>query len=387
MTPGPSARPEPSNPPEPHGPPGLPDTATLPVATAADAEAMQQRLVAAIAAHFPDAALFRADAGVVPGLGRPDTTRRAEAALAAAFGAQDACLVQGAGTGAIRTALSAGPWAEGDRRIIAHDAPDYATTAATFRDGAAEVVRADFDDPAWAGALAHDPARWVHVQHARQRLTDRHQPADVVAAAAASGRRVIVDDNYAVFRTPRIGVELGAAASAFSLFKLHGPEGVGVVLGDADIVGRARAANYSGGGQVQGHQALAALQALVMVPLNWAAQSRASLALAERLAGGAVPGIVDARPANVQDLCVVALLDRPLATALPGWAARHGAAPFPVGSNSRYEITPLVYRLSSSTLADRPGLRDWAVRINPMRAGADLTESILRAALTEGEGS
>ncbi|MDA0563894.1 aminotransferase class V-fold PLP-dependent enzyme [Streptomonospora sp. S1-112] len=367
------------------GRPELPATAPLPIATAADAERAQQRLVAAVAAHLPGAEQFRADAGVVPGTGRPDTTRRVEAALADAFGAPDACLVQGAGTGAIRAALSAGPWAEGTRRIIAHDAPDYSTTATTFRDGAAEVVRVDYEDPAaLAAALAGDPARWVYVQHTRQRLADRHSPAEVVAAARAAGRRVVVDDNYAVFRTPRTGVELGADVSAFSLFKLHGPEGVGVVLGDAEVVARARAANYSGGGQVQGHQALAALQALVMVPLNWAAQARAAVELRDLLAAGGVPGIVDARLANAQDLCVVALLERPVAEHVPAWAARHGAVPYPVGSNSRFEITPLVYRLSSAALAAQPELRSWAVRINPMRAGAPLTASILRAALAEG---
>lgn len=366
--------------------PSLPETTPLPIATADDALAAQQRLVAAIATHFTDGALFRADVGVVAGLGRPDTTARAEAALAQAFGAEDACLVQGAGTGAIRAALSAGPWSEGQRRIIAHDAPDYSTTATTFRDGLADVARVDFDDDAALGAvLAEDPARWVYVQHSRQRLADRHQPADVIARAVAAGRKVVVDDNYAVYRTPRTGVEHGATVSAFSLFKLHGPEGVGVVVGDGELVGRARAANYSGGGQVQGGQALAALQALVMVPLNWAAQAGAVTELASRLAGGEVPGVVDVRLANAQDLCVVALLDRPVAAQLPAWAARHGAAPFPVGSNSRHEITPLVYRLSSSTLTAQPELADWAVRVNPMRAGAELTARMLRSALAEGD--
>ncbi|RLV57020.1 aminotransferase class V-fold PLP-dependent enzyme [Aeromicrobium phragmitis] len=366
--------------------PSLPPTTPLPIATAEDAIDAQQRLVEAIAEHFPDGAMFRADVGVLPGLGQPDTTRRAELALAQAFGAQDACLVQGAGTGAIRAALSAGPWARDERRLLAHAAPDYSTTGTTLHDGAADVVRVDFDDAAALDhALAEDPARWVYVQHTRQRLTDRHRPGDVIARARAVGRRVIVDDNYAVYRTPRIGVEYGASVSAFSLFKLNGPEGVGVVLGDADIVEQARAANYSGGGQVQGGQALAALQALVMVPLNWAAQARASVELAELLAAGEVPGIVDARLANAQDLCVIALLDRPVAAQVPQWAARYGAAPYPVGSNSRHEITPLIYRLSSSTLDAQPELRDWAVRINPMRAGARLTARILRDAIAGGD--
>ncbi len=364
--------------------PVLPITTPLPVISAAQAVDAQQRLVAGVAEHLSDGAVFRADAGVVPALGQPETTRRVERVLAQAFEVDDACLVQGAGTGAIRAALSAGPWAEGRRRLIVHDAPDYSTTATTFRDGLVECVRVDFEDlEAVRRVIEGEPTAWVYVQHTRQRLADAHQPADVIALASAAGRRTIVDDNYAVFRAPRIGTELGADVSAFSLFKLHGPEGVGVVLGAGDVIDRVRHANYSGGGQVQGHQALSALQALVMVPLNWAAQAEASVELARALSAGAVDGIVDARLANVQDLCVIALLDEPVAEQLPRWAASQGAAPFPVGSNSRYEITPLVYRLSSSTLEAQPELREWAVRVNPMRAGARLTADLLRRALAE----
>ncbi|MDO9381055.1 MAG: aminotransferase class V-fold PLP-dependent enzyme [Nocardioidaceae bacterium] len=366
--------------------PALPSTAPLPATDLDQAFALQQRLVAGVAEAFPDGAMFRADVGVVPGLGRPETTARAERVLAAAFDAPAACLVQGAGTAAIRTALSAGPWAEGDRRLLLHDAPDYSTTATTLSDGAVTAVRVDLDDAAALDEALADPdgPAWVFVQHTRQRLTDSFDPTAVVEAAVRAGRRVVVDDNYAVVRTPTIGVQHGASASAFSLFKLHGPEGVGVVLGDQDLVERAHRANYSGGGQVQGAQALAALQALVMVPLNWAVQARETRRVAERLAAGEVPGVVDAVLANAQDLCVLALLDEPVAADLPARAASVGAAPFPVGSNSRHEITPMVYRLSSSTLAGRPDLRDWAVRVNPMRGGADLTIDLLRRALDRG---
>ncbi|MEE6273310.1 aminotransferase class I/II-fold pyridoxal phosphate-dependent enzyme [Georgenia wangjunii] len=365
------------------GRPTLPATTPLPALDTAGAFALQQRLVAATCASLPGEALFRADVGVVPGLGRPETTARVERVLAEALGAEDACLVQGAGTGAIRAALSAGPWREGERRLLLHDAPDYSTTATTFRDALVEPVRVDMDDADAIAAALADPAspRWVYVQHTRQRLSDAFNPMDVVALAREHGRRVVVDENYAVVRTPGIGVEHGAAASAFSLFKLHGPEGVGVVLGDADVVAAAHAANYSGGGQVQGHQAIAALQALVSAPLNWARQSEEVYRLAEALRAGAVPGIADAAVANVQDLCVVALLETPTADDVRRRAAENGAAPYPVGSNSRYEIAPMVYRMSSSTLEAQPELRDWTLRINPMRASADLVVDILRRSL------
>lgn len=368
--------------------PELPSTTPLAATTPEQALVIQQRLVRALTKHFPNGALFRSDVGVAPGLGRPETTARVELALAEAFEAPAAALVQGAGTGAIRVALSAGPWCEAQasgraRRLLVHEAPDYPTTAVTFDDAGVTLVRADANDPAaWAAALADpDCPEWVYLQHTRQQLTDSYDLAEVIAAATAAGKRVIVDDNYSAIRTPRIGAQMGAAASAFSLFKLHGPEGVAVVVGDQDVIDGIHKANYSGGGQVQGHQALDAIRSLVMVPLNWASQSLAGAELVERLRAGEVPGIVDATLANAQDRCVIALLDAPVALEIPAIAAGFGASPYPVGSNSRYEIAPLVYRMSSSSLKSQPELARWAIRINPMRAGADIVIDILRAAL------
>lgn len=362
--------------------PSLPVLTPLPSMNEGGAFKLQQRLVAASCQYLPGDALFTADAGVVPGLGRPRTTAAVEQVIADAWSADGACLVQGAGTGAIRAALSAGPWSEERRQLLVHDAPDYSTTGTTFRDGCVETVRADFDVPGAVEATLHTSNRpsWGYVQHTRQRLADSFNPMAVVQELSGAGVRVIVDDNYAVMRTPSIGVENGAAASVFSAFKLHGPEGVGVVVGDADIVDRARQHNYSGGGQVQGWQALDVLQALVAAPANWVWQSREVMRLADALRNGAVPAIVDAGLTNAQDLCVVALLAEPNADQVRERAASAGAAPYPVGSNSRYEIAPLVYRLSSSTLEAAPQLRPWTLRINPMRAGADLTIDILRRA-------
>ncbi|MEW2545641.1 aminotransferase class V-fold PLP-dependent enzyme [Streptomyces sp. NPDC047002] len=363
----------------------LPPTAPLPTVPVEDAVRTQFRLLEQTAAHFEGPQLFEADTGVVPGLGRPRTTAGVEAVLAAFLGADDAALVQGAGTGAIRAALQAAV-SPGEALLI-HRAPVYRTTAVTLRGLGVRTAEIDFNDgAALAEALAGGRFRWAYVQHSRQRLTDSYDPAEVLAACAAAGVRTLVDDNYAVLRVPACGVELGADASCFSLFKLHGPEGVGAVVGSRDLVERVRADNYSGGGQVQGHQALDALRALTHVPVLWAVQSRVGAEVAERLAAGEVPGVRDVRLANVQDRCLIVLLDRPVARQLPAVAARHGAAPYPVGSNSRYEIAPLVYRMSGSSLDDAPELADWAVRINPMRAGADLVIEILRRSLHDLKG-
>ncbi|AWL38034.1 MULTISPECIES: aminotransferase class V-fold PLP-dependent enzyme [unclassified Streptomyces] len=361
-------------------PPGLPPTFPLATVGLEDAVATQFRLLEATAAHFEGHELFAADAGVVPGLGRPRTTARVEAVLADFFGAEDAALVQGAGTGAIRAALNAAVRA-GDPLLI-HRAPVYRTTEVTLRGIGVRTLDADFNDARTLDeTLASGRFRWAYIQHTRQRLADSYDPAEVIAACRAAGVRTIVDDNYAVMRTPAAGVQLGADASCFSLFKLHGPEGVGVVVGARDLVAHVRRDNYSGGGQVQGHQALDALRALTHVPVMWAVQSRVGAEVARRLTAGEVEGVAEVRLANAQDRCLLVRLDRPVAARLPSVAARFGAAPYPVGSNSRYEIAPLFYRMSSSALDDLPELADWTVRVNPMRAGADLVIDILRRSL------
>ncbi|HWM39890.1 MAG TPA: aminotransferase class V-fold PLP-dependent enzyme [Streptomyces sp.] len=360
----------------------LPRTFPLPTVSLDEAAGQQFRLLECTARHFEGQQLFESDAGVVPELGRPRTTARVEAVLADFFGAEAAALVQGAGTGAIRSALAAvlGP----DEELLIHRAPVYRTTEVTLRGLGVRTTEADFNDRAELGeALATGRFRYAYVQHTRQRLGDSYEPGEVLAACRAAGVRTVVDDNYAAFRVPACGVELGADASCFSLFKLHGPEGVGAVIGSRDVVERVHADNYSGGGQVQGHQALEVLRALAHVPVMWALQSRTGAEVAERLEAGEVPGVAEVRIANAQDRCLLVRLDHPVARELPAFASRHGAAPYPVGANSRYEMAPLFYRMSSSSLEDAPGLADWTVRINPMRAGADLVLHILRRALED----
>lgn len=360
--------------------PGLPRTAPLRTVSVPDAIALQFRLLECVAAHFEGQELFAPDVGVVPGLGRPRSTAQVEAVLADFFGAEDAALVQGAGTGAIRAALTA--VLSDAEPLLMHRAPVYRSTGVTLRGLGARPTEADFNTAAeLRDALASGRFRWAYVQHARQRLADSYDLGEVLAACRAAGVRNVVDDNYAVLRAPACGVQLGADVSCFSLFKLHGPEGVGAVVGARDVIARVRADNYSGGGQVQGHQALDALRALTHVPVLWAVQSAVVTELAGRLAAGEVPGVAEARITNVQDRCVLVRLRAPVARQLPAVAARFGAAPYPVGSASRYEIAPLFYRMSGSALADAPELADHTVRINPMRAGADLVLTILRRAL------
>lgn len=82
------------------------------------------------------------------------------------------------------------------------------------------------------------------VQHTRQQPQDSYVLADVLATLRAAGVPALTDDNYAVMKVARIGCECGANVSTFSCFKLFGPEGVGAVVGDADVINRIRATLY-----------------------------------------------------------------------------------------------------------------------------------------------
>ena len=194
-----------------------------------------------------------------------------------------------------------------------------------------------------------------------------------------------------MFKVFKIGVEMGADASTFSMFKMLGPEGIGCIVGRADIISRVHEMNYSGGGQVQGPQALDALRSLITVPVLWAVQATVVDEVAERLRSGEVRGIASVGIANAQDRLILVQFEDPVARRVVEVSARFGAQNYPVGANSRYEVAPWFYRLSGSSLAASPELTEYAIRINPVRAGANLIIDILKkslaAAFEEGLGA
>src|SRR4051794_34160508 len=138
---------------------------------------VQFRLVDLLHRHFSGTELLQGgDFGMAPGYGRPRATAKAEAVLAELFDVEDAALVWGAGSGAIRACLMTllGP---GDR-VLVHAAPIYTTTRATFRAMGLQPQTADFNDPdALRDALRSDVA-CVYVQHSRQLLADRYELAE-----------------------------------------------------------------------------------------------------------------------------------------------------------------------------------------------------------------
>jgi len=258
-----------------------------------EAKRFQFRLVDSVTRAFPGSeVLSMGDSGLRRDLHKPLATSRVESVIADFFGVERAVLVQGAGTGALRSAfMSAFP---ARSRVLVHDAPVYPTTATTLESMATELVRADYNDlGALEAALKREKPAAAIVQLARQKIDDSYSHEAVIALIKRVSPEtvVITDDNYAVMKVERIGAQCGADLSAFSLFKLLGPEGVGCVVGKRRYVEVIEKQNYSGGTQVQGHQAMAALRGLIQAPVALAIQSGVVEELAERLSKGEVGGV------------------------------------------------------------------------------------------------
>lgn len=164
--------------------------------------------------------------------------------------------------------------------------------------------------------------------------------ADVLATLRAAGVPALTDDNYAVMKVARIGCECGANVSTFSCFKLFGPEGVGAVVGDADVINRIRATLYP---------AVARSRRTGAGSIAWsgvcASDARGAGRVSERLLallnGGAVPEVKSAVIANAQSKVLIVEFHQPIAARVLEEAQKRGALPYPVGAESKYEIPPL----------------------------------------------
>lgn len=226
------------------------ETFPLQSLTFAEAQQKQFALVDSICRHFPGAEfLTNGDLGLMPGLNQPRITQRVEQVLADAFHAQAAALVQGAGTGAIRAALAA--LLKPGQRLLVHNAPVYPTTRVIIEQMGLTLITADFNELSVLKQVVEEQQPDAAlVQHTRQQPQDSYVLAEVLATLRSAGVSVLTDDNYAVMKVTRIGCECGANISTFSCFKLFGPESVGAVVGDVDVISRVRATLYSGGCQI-----------------------------------------------------------------------------------------------------------------------------------------
>ncbi len=361
-----------------------PGTSPLRYLTVPEATDLQFRLVDLIHQNFDGRqALEAGDYGAPPDLGRPMATARVEQVIAALFGAEDATLVAGAGTGAIRAGLMA--CLRPGSSVVVHDVPMYATTAVTFRAMGLERCGVNLNDPGARQEVLRGDASMVYLQHARQMLDDHFATDEVIAEARAlsPASTVMVDDNYTIMQVPRSGLELGADLSAFSLFKLLGEPGVGCVMGRADLIAQVRDDAYSGGSKIQGPAAVASLRQMVYAPVALAIQSQVVQEVVGRLEAGEIPGIRRAMIGSHQECSILVETDEPLTSKVLEVAWRYGATTYPVGSQSRFETGVMIYRLSRAIREADPVRAERMIRVSPFRAGPDTVVRVLSAALAD----
>lgn len=374
-------------------------TAVRPHMGLAEAVGYQFRLVDTLQQVMGSDEVFLEDAGQARDLaavgfgggGRPHATARVEEALATFFGTDQAVLVHGAGTGAIRAMLNAALSA-GDR-VVVHNAHPYKTTLPSMRHMGLDLSAVNFNrEDELRKHLAAAPPDGVYVQHVPQQLDDTHDVRQVIALVreeCGDDVSVLIDDNYAVMRSPQIGPHIGADASAFSLFKLLAPVNIGCVLGPDALIREIRQDLSSAGCQVQGREAMEAVRSLVNVPVALAIQNQVVIETAQRIhdgiAAGAYPYLRTAVAAQPGIRSVVVVFDRPIAEVFVNAAWRHGSPSRSVGEEARYEFLPLFTYLTSTFLKATPGLEQYAIRINPMRGGTDTILRILESALRDRE--
>lgn len=350
-----------------------------------EARALQFKVVDAATRHFTgDEAIDLGDLGVRPGTNRPLQTMRVERVFAEAFDAEDAVLVRGAGTGALRWAIAA--MVRPGQTILVHDAPIYPTTKVTLDTMGVTTIRADFNDDAALERVCLERRKEIDgvlIQHARQKPDDSYDLGHVIEVLQEQlpETPIVTDDNYAATKVMAIGCQLGATLSTFSCFKVLGPEGVGVVLGARDFVDRVRELQYSGGSQVQGHEAMSALRGLIYAPVALSITGATCHEVADRLCSGELPHVRGAYVANAESKAVIVEFDDDVADELLRIAPAYGAAPNPVGCESKYEFVPMFYRISATFREKDPTWQRRMIRINVMRAGADTVIRILRELL------
>lgn len=351
------------------------------------AQAKQFKMVDCICRHLRgNEILTRGDLGVHQPENKPLITMKAEKVIADFFDSEDAILVRGSGTGAIRYALSS--ILKANDKILVHDAPIYSTTKTSFEMLGIKIVKANFNDleDIKKTLKENDDIKGALIQYTRQLIDDSYDLKEVIETIKKEKDiPLVIDDNYAVMKVDKIGVELGADLSCFSSFKLLGPEGIGVVVGKKEYIEKIKKMHYSGGCQTQGHEALDVLRGLTYAPVSLAIQAKTGEEILERLKNKEVEGIKDVTLANAQSKVLIIEFEENIARKVLEKAQEKGALPHPVGAESKYEIAPLFYKVSGTFLAKDPTLIDKMIRVNPNRAGSDTVIRILKESIKEAK--
>ena len=123
------------------------------------------------------------------------------------------------------------------------------------------------------------------------------------------------------------------------------------------------------------------LHGLVYAPVALAIQAQVNDTCVRRLVSGEIPEVKDAFLANAQSKVLLVEFREPIAEAVLREAEKLGAAPNPVGAESKYEMVPMFYRVSGTFRKADPTLEQRMIRINPMRAGADTILDIIKTSV------
>ena len=351
-----------------------------------EAKNLQFKIIDTITKHFDGREILSlGDLGVVKGLNKPTYTKKVENVFAEVFDAEAAILVRGAGTGAIRWGLIS--FMKSGDTILVHDAPMYPTSKVTIETMGLNIVTANFNDLENIKKViaSHPEIKGALVQNTRQKIDDSYDLEEVITTIKEGNENIsiITDDNYAALKVKKIGNQCGADLGSFSCFKILGPEGVGVLIGKKELVDKVYSLNYSGGSQVQGHEAMEALRGLVYAPVSLAIQSEVNEELVSRLRNGEIPEVKDAFLANAQSKVLLVEFNEEIAEDILDLTTKYGAASHPIGSESIYEFVPMMYRVSGTFRAADPTLEKRMIRINPMRSGSDTIIRILKTVIEE----
>lgn len=363
----------------------------LEVITIEQAIEAQFQLVDQIHRFFPNDEFFQVgDLGLAPPHQFPRATEKVEQVLAAYFGAESALLVRGAGTGAMRSFLM--EQLKPADSILVHQAPIYPTTETILTGMGLQPVALDYNrlltqqqtNSALKSVFIDKgiDVKVALIQHSRQQPEDRYRMEETVAVLKRQKTDLVIvaDDNYVVFKVPKIGCQLGADVSVFSIFKLFGPPGIGCLVGKREILNRIRQKMYSGGSKVQGYEAMESLRSMVHAPVAFAIQAKVADQIVAEL-NQSEPEVHKAMIVNAQSRVILVQFKRPIAKKVLIESCKLGASSYPIGSESRYEIPALFYRVSGTFKKADPKMEETTIRINPMRAGKETVLRILRTAI------
>lgn len=345
------------------------------------AKEFQFRLIDEITREFDGLEILSlGDLGVVQPGNQPTTTKKVERVLANFFNTEACILLRGSGTGAIREAISS--LTEKGRNVLVHTAPIYSTTQTSFDQLDCNIIRADFNDlDNLRTVLSNIEISFALVQYTRQTLDDSYDIKEVIETIKSFNIPVMTDDNYAVMKVAKTGAELGADLSCFSLFKLLGPQGIGCVIGNENLIEKIRSYHYSGGSQVQGFEALDAMRSLIYAPVALAIQAEESEKVVNYINENSIKGIKSAVIANSQSKVILVEFEEEVAEKVLKEAKLLGAATHPIGSESKYEFVPMFYRVSGTMRTQDANADKRWIRINLMRAGSKTVIRILKESL------